>query len=142
MIQNFSGTGAAASNFNYPLTTDGPGKTIVELDILAFSDASNTIASSVKYDNISVSASNPFSSIQENSAKAYSIYPNPAKESITVSLTENSLKSEITLLSSEGKIIEIRKSHNLTEEIFDLKNLDSGIYFIKIGAQTEKIIVE
>ncbi|MES2587908.1 MAG: T9SS type A sorting domain-containing protein [Bacteroidota bacterium] len=66
----------------------------------------------------------------------FSIYPNPAKNEITISDLKQ--KSTYFLSNPEGKVVQLGK----TEEKINISNLSCGIYFIEIEGKTEKIIIE
>jgi photosystem II stability/assembly factor-like uncharacterized protein len=68
-----------------------------------------------------------------------SIYPNPAHEKLTVSLPENSPKTEGILLDNAGKELQ-RFLLNSGENTLDINHLESGIYFLEINGQSTKFI--
>ena len=81
--------------------------------------------------------------IEENNVSSYSIFPNPANDFISVSfsdLAENN--GTIRLLSADGKVIETRNYSNASVETFDVKSLNSGVYFFQIGNTTEKVFIK
>ncbi|WP_196886406.1 T9SS type A sorting domain-containing protein [Aureivirga sp. CE67] len=74
-----------------------------------------------------------------------SIYPNPAKDKITISNQDESFNSSISIYDQNGRIVKYLKNIKLQENLdVDISNLENGIYFVKIntekGAYTEKII--
>jgi hypothetical protein len=66
------------------------------------------------------------------------IFPNPACDFITISLNNN-LSGEIILYNVFGEIVFIEKIENLNELKMDLSALPTGIYFLKIIPDTDKI---
>lgn len=81
--------------------------------------------------------------LPEYLSSAFSVAPNPAKFNVTVTLSENvELNSVIRLMTSEGKEVETRIVSNNKEEIFNVSDLEAGIYFIQLGDKIEKVIVE
>ncbi|HIP31732.1 MAG TPA: T9SS type A sorting domain-containing protein [Crocinitomicaceae bacterium] len=66
----------------------------------------------------------------ENKDVKFSIFPNPATDEIAIEFA-NSTERIITLFSAEGKKIESLNS-NATEAKFDVSNLPSGVYMIKV----------
>ena len=84
--------------------------------------------------------------LDENSANLYSVYPNPTSDVVNVSfVAENNNEGTITLMTSEGKVIETREVLN-TVETFNVKELNSGIYFLNIetsaGRSIEKVTIK
>ena len=65
-----------------------------------------------------------------------SIYPNPAKESVTIEG-----KGEITITNSLGQVVKEIKDNN-TYRILNIKDFERGVYYIKVGNTTQKLVVE
>lgn len=67
-----------------------------------------------------------------------SIYPNPTKETMTISVSD--LKdNHIMIYSSEGKMVYSDELIHLNTKI-DVSNLEQGVYFIHLGEKVEKMI--
>ncbi len=79
---------------------------------------------------------------QLNSIKAkenLNIYPNPAHDYILIT-NNTSHKTNIEIIDITGKVY---KSNILVRQSkIDISNLESGIYFVKVGEQTQKLIVK
>lgn len=72
-----------------------------------------------------------------------SLYPNPTKNIVTLHTNKTIPNDEVLLLDNLGKVIRrINTKVKKQEENFDidLTELDSGIYYLKIGDITKKII--
>jgi len=68
-----------------------------------------------------------------------SIYPNPAKNIVTIYLLKNNLQS-IELIDFTGKIVFNQNTFNNSKNYtIDVSNLANGIYFIKIKSETNAI---
>jgi len=78
---------------------------------------------------------------------SFKLYPNPAKNMVTVTLNQNILNTtELSLVDIQGKTINIpKKEFNSTVEL-DVSTLNSGLYFIQLRSGNniiiEKLIVE
>ena len=78
---------------------------------------------------------------------SFKLYPNPAKDMVTVTLSQNILNTtEVSLVDIQGKTINIpRKEFNGTVEL-DVSSLNAGLYFIQLRSGNniiiEKLIVE
>ena len=78
---------------------------------------------------------------------SFKLYPNPAKDMVTVTLSQNILNTtDISLIDIQGKTINIpKKEFNSTVEL-DVSSLNSGMYFIQLRSGnniiTEKLVVE
>lgn len=72
------------------------------------------------------------SDLNENYSAGFSFYPNPAKNYITVKFDEIHLSIEIEILSYEGKTIKRQSFDNVKIINFQIEELKSGIYFLKI----------
>ena len=64
------------------------------------------------------------------------IFPNPISEIFTLQLNSTYKNIDIEILSVTGKLIQKRKFKNSNKETLDVSNLDAGIYFIRINADT------
>ena len=65
-----------------------------------------------------------------------SIYPNPAKESVTIEG-----KGEIVITNSIGQVVKEIKDNNVYRTI-DIKKFERGVYYIKVGNTTQKLVIE
>lgn len=76
----------------------------------------------------------PYSGIKEirNNSENYQIYPNPATNSLFI-LCKNELtcSGKVQIIDLQGQLLYQDELHNSDQNI-DLKNLSSGIYFLKI----------
>jgi|GEM_PF-6061000 len=83
--------------------------------------------------------------ITENNKATLSVYPNPAKGSISVK-TGNAIGLDIKIVDMLGTVVYSGKLENATDKI-DVSNYTDGIYFVTIGngskasVVTKKIIV-
>ncbi len=69
------------------------------------------------------------------------VYPNPAKEKIVVTW-ENVSADELLFYSFQGKLVKKININNLTgTRTLDVGTLNKGVYFLKIGSVTRKLIV-
>ncbi len=79
----------------------------------------------------------------KNEVFTSSLYPNPANESVKVSLNKSG--SQIELLNAIGKVVYVNSNASQINNI-DLSTLSSGVYFVRItaGAEiiTKKLIVK
>ena len=81
--------------------------------------------------------------IEDVITNKFSVYPNPANDIVTVSLSDLVIsEGTIKLTSADGKLIEAREFNNSTVESFDVKSLKAGIYFFQIGNTTEKVVIK
>lgn len=81
-----------------------------------------------------------FVGISEYTENNFSIYPNPAKEVLTLELTQISNKS-FTITDGIGKVIRKGTISSHKQDI-DVSNLAKGVYIIRIGEVNQKFINE
>ena len=74
-----------------------------------------------------------------SSTTELTIYPNPAKEKLTVSLPENASKTEGILFDNAGKELQ-RFLLNGGNNTLNVNHLESGMYFLEINGQSTKFI--
>ena len=67
------------------------------------------------------------------------LFPNPASETLTISLPENALTTDCILFDNLGKEMK-RFSVSGGENLMDVSGLENGIYFIQIDSEICKLI--
>lgn len=90
--------------------------------------------------NIKITAGQTVSSttsIEELNNSEFTIYPNPVKDIVTISIASKVVINTINLYSVTGKLIkEIQRPKNQ----IDFSDLKSGIYFIEIISDKQKVV--
>ena len=77
--------------------------------------------------------------INELNANAFSVYPNPAKETITIEF--NQLPTgQLTITDIAGKQVKIASLNSAKKQVISITELAKGIYFLKYHNQTVKFI--
>lgn len=79
-----------------------------------------------------------------------SLYPNPAKEKVTVYLGNNfSGKTTVSVMNTQGQLIqkqEFNKSLQMAETTLEISNLAAGMYFVRVenvsGIAERKLIIQ
>ncbi len=78
-----------------------------------------------------------YASVEENSLKVLSAYPNPANDVLNISLSNNA--SSVSIISLDGKVV-YTESINTNNIALNVADLTSGIYFYQVTtAEGEKI---
>ena len=88
-----------------------------------------------------VDAVEPYDGTIENAISAFTVYPNPANNFVYIndsSIETRFIASHIEVLDIRGQLMEIQVKNNQ----IDISNLPNGIYFIKIGEKTSKLVIE
>ena len=75
--------------------------------------------------------------------KVFSVYPNPAKDVVTLDLGDFKLNSSdaITIINSTGQVV-YKSNVQSQKSTIDVSDFESGVYYIKIGDITKKLIVK
>ncbi|MFN8325472.1 MAG: T9SS type A sorting domain-containing protein [Flavobacteriaceae bacterium] len=87
-------------------------------------------------------------SIGENELSNFILSPNPAKESFTISLADNSHAiKDVFVYDVAGKIVLTKKAINFYTTSVDVSNISSGMYFVEIVSDqknkvTKKLIIK
>ena len=79
--------------------------------------------------------------INEFDDVSLTIYPNPATDIVTIVVTHRVRPDEnanVSLMTIDGKFVETHAHNNR----IDVSNIPNGIYFIKIGEKTSKLVIE
>jgi polyhydroxybutyrate depolymerase len=79
------------------------------------------------------------SSVKENFANQFSIYPNPATTNINIKIENSNQKLEIYNVLGV-KVFETQL--NSTVNNIDISDLAKGVYFVKINNQTQNLIIQ
>ncbi len=74
-------------------------------------------------------------------SQIFSIYPNPASSSITISVSEGTLSMPINIIDNSGKVI-MKKIVSTDKETIDVSTLPAGVYYVRIGETTDKLIIK
>lgn len=77
---------------------------------------------------------------EEITAIGFSIYPNPAFDFVVIKNISSQDKN-CKIYNTQGQIVEQFQIHELETQI-STKNWVKGIYFVQVGKQTKKLIVE
>ncbi len=116
------------------ITVTTPGVYFVENSVSACSSTSL---------DVTVQVNDCSSLTEENQLAKFNIFPNPSSDLVTLS---NLTEGQVTLISTDGKIIESRIVTLGKNETFDVSTLTAGIYFFQLnnknGLSTSKLIVE
>ena len=67
---------------------------------------------------------------------AITIYPNPAHDKVTIEG-----KGEVVITNSIGQVVKEIKDNNVYRTL-NIKDFESGVYYIKVGNTTQKLVVE
>ncbi len=74
-------------------------------------------------------------------AKHISLYPNPASESVTIKLANEINNEKVTISDISGKIVYKQTFTGLSTTI-NLNEFKKGIYFVKVGNITRKLLIK
>ncbi|MFL1013506.1 pectate lyase family protein [Flavisericum labens] len=109
-------------------------------NVLRFTSLSDSGAANL--DRIDVCSGEALSISELELESIVQLYPNPAKNSLTIKFKETPQNNTvIQMYDSVGKLIINDYQVKASEEILNLQNLDSGLYFIKVS-NTEKTLVK
>jgi hypothetical protein len=90
----------------------------------------------------SMKSYNMTTGIDEQQTNSFTFYPNPAKDKIEISVTENSIIDIVNIEGQTLKSVTIDNNHT----IIDISNFAEGIYFIKVksesGTSVRKLLKE
>jgi len=72
--------------------------------------------------------------------KSITVFPNPATDQIRITVNGES-NSRAEMYSSLGQLVKQVKLNQIGEATIDVSNLNEGIYMIKIGTYTSKVVI-
>lgn len=70
----------------------------------------------------------------------FATYPNPAKDVLNISTSENILVSNVSITDINGRVIQNTAVNNVSEAQISVANLTSGIYFLNIDSDGGKAV--
>lgn len=142
----FWNTGAGSSGIN---AANWAGSFPVdEVDFVSGTPTANAEVSSLVFDNLSVKATATEALL--NTAEiagieaAFSVYPNPAKDVITV--TSLDVLTSVEFFDINGRVVKSVSSSQINDNTINISDLSAGVYMIKLTSgkdtETKKLIVE
>jgi hypothetical protein len=83
-------------------------------------------------------------SISEESENIFQIYPNPTSSTISIQFEHNNTVDNLRIYSISGELVKDIKIQQSNELLFtiEITNINPGIYFVKIGNHSKKLIIE
>ncbi|MCR9170954.1 MAG: T9SS type A sorting domain-containing protein [bacterium] len=139
---------ASTTQYNAPAAGDWTTNTV---DLSAYNGMSDVV---VRFEFVSAYGNNLFldninvdelSSVSEETAVAFAIYPNPATDNFTVKLDESS-DVAISVIDVQGKVVATQNAAGQSETVVDASTLAPGIYTVLVssenGVATKKVVVE
>ncbi|ASW75390.1 hypothetical protein IQ37_02380 [Chryseobacterium piperi] len=78
----------------------------------------------------------------DKSSEDFSVYPNPADQSINVKFTFEDKEIQLQVIDSRGMVVSTQKlksSNNSFDEKLNISHLSSGIYFIKVTGARKSV---
>ncbi|MBL7889262.1 MAG: T9SS type A sorting domain-containing protein [Bacteroidia bacterium] len=78
-------------------------------------------------------------SITENNTSSIAVYPNPVNDALMIEMSHTDINSSYQIIDVTGKVWMQGSIKNKFTSI-EVKNLPNGIYFLRTGKQTQKIV--
>lgn len=75
--------------------------------------------------------------VDNTSKEFFKIYPNPVEDFISINVLKSLKSSKAEIIDFNGRVILTTQIEN---NKIDVKNLEKGVYFLKIGDITNKFI--
>lgn len=79
-------------------------------------------------------------SVEQLPSSLYSLYPNPTKNSITISVEEGNLIANYTIYDMDGNTLLSAKGGNAAKQTINLESLPVGVYIIELITDENKYI--
>jgi hypothetical protein len=81
-----------------------------------------------------------FTGLSDFNNKDFSVYPNPANESVFIEFEPANIGSQLVIYDALGRIL-LEKTLHLEKTSIDLQELNSGTYTIRIGSKSKRLEV-
>jgi uncharacterized delta-60 repeat protein/uncharacterized repeat protein (TIGR01451 family) len=84
------------------------------------------------------------SKLSSNAQNTLKVYPNPASNQLTISSKQLAKGEKVEIFNAIGNLIlnPSPKEKDFTEVVIDISGLAKGIYLVKVGNETAKVVVE
>ena len=76
----------------------------------------------------------------ERAAEGLKLYPNPARNNVTIELSPNGNNQPLLIYDLQGKLIH-KQSLLQKQEQIDTENWKAGIYFVRFGKEMQKLVI-
>ncbi len=81
----------------------------------------------------------PDLNVSENTIQELAVFPNPAKEQITVECASDINSGELVIIDVSGTVLIRRKFENSSQISLDISMLSAGLYFVDIEQNNQRI---
>lgn len=133
---------SASWSFNWVAPDAGTGAVNFYLAVNAANGNGNNTGDVIYLSSISVTEEIA-ESITQSEASSFSVYPNPARESVFVEI--NDAAKEISLMNASGAVIQSYRADASRNQKLDISGISPGVYYIKISSsektKTERLLV-
>ena len=79
----------------------------------------------------------PSGSIDDVGESAISLYPNPATDKVTLTISE---QGEVNVMDVTGRMV-MKQSVSVGDNTLDVSSLPNGLYYLKMGSHHSSFIV-
>jgi uncharacterized delta-60 repeat protein len=87
-------------------------------------------------------ASGTLNTIDQNKKETFTIYPNPTKDFVNIkNISKDLFNQKIEVVDATGRLIQKKSIQNENEKL-NISNLNSGVYYIKIGEKVSQKIIK
>lgn len=73
----------------------------------------------------------------QSAEQTYSLYPNPTKDKLAISSSDPAEIMTVEVMDMNGKVLSTHRL--LSHSVIDVSDVSTGIYFVKITSETEKV---
>jgi hypothetical protein len=91
--------------------------------------------------NLGATACYPLGVDNINTPKGFNIVPNPASKNVTIIIEDGRDIKNLMLLNTSGQVIQTKLIID-KETKLDISNIPNGLYFLKVGFESQKLIIE
>jgi predicted acyl esterase len=138
-IQRFHRLRIDITSSNYPRFNLNPNSGMALYKPSDTLSAINTVILNSGASLLKVPITKQLSVIEHSDETTFSCYPNPAKQTLTVRVIQGA-DSGVELVDALGRVV-AKSRLNENGASFDVSGLPEGVYFVRIGAMANKIIV-
>ena len=132
-----SSPGTGLNNVVYCLAVGASGKLFAGGNFTATGDGSKTLAHFGIYDPAA-----PLATAAAKATPAAQLFPNPAHGTATLRQPATAPRQPLTLRDALGRLVRQYPAPAGPEAVLDLRGLPAGVYLVRCGALTQRLVVE
>ncbi|WP_172826781.1 T9SS type A sorting domain-containing protein [Flammeovirga sp. SJP92] len=91
---------------------------------------------SVTFNVTEDNTTDPPTSLEDDLSESMKLFPNPAKNKVTLQLPVLEGEVELTLISASGQVLKVESIQGVLQHQLDISNLKTGVYILRMNSES------